>query len=291
MKVLSALVAFLIGSSALAQTGRQAFHELVGTPVNVTAGQFLRPRAAVRPASVITESGSASFVFPVAINSPGKNGTFFKSDVTLANNRGIAQDVLVFWLPAGTSGASALGTRYTLQALSVYFLRDFLGNDAGDLNKAGVGAILVIGVLSGSSTPDSSANLDGSIRIWTFMPGSSGTNSFNMAPTWGSVSGIAIATAYGLRQDSGFRTNVGIANLDPNSAHTWTVRVVGNGQETSFNVNVPALSMQEVAVPASVDYGDIFIEFYADFGSFDWSAFGVSADEITGDAWSTRAEQ
>jgi len=291
MKIVSALVAFLVGATALAQAGRHASQPPVGTPVYVTAGEFLSQRAAIRPASVITESGSASFVFPVAINSPGKNGTFFKTDVSLSNNRGIAQDVLVFFLPAGTPGAGIGGTRYTLNALTVYSFRDFLGTSNGALNKSGVGAILVIGVFPGSTTADSNANIDGSVRIWTFEPGSSGTNSFNMSPQSGSVSGTFLATAYGLRQDSGFRTNVGIVNLDPFNAHTWTVRAVGIGSETTFTVTVPALSMLEVAVPAAVDYGDIFIEFTPDFGSFDWACFGVSADQVTGDAWSSRGAQ
>ena len=165
-KLLSILVAFLISTSAVAQVGRRAAHELKGTPESLTLGQIgqlFSHRAAIRPSAVITESGVSSYVFPVAINSPGKNGTFFKTDAVISNNRSIPQDILVLWLPAGSSAVGA-GVRYTLDALTVYFLQDFLGSDAGDLNRSGVGALLITGVFSGSTTEDTDANLDGAIR-------------------------------------------------------------------------------------------------------------------------------
>jgi hypothetical protein len=291
MKSLAVLLAFLIGTAASSQAVMRAGSRLAATPDTTTVEQLVKQRSAVRPMSVITEGGASSFVFPVGINSPGKNGTFFKTDAVISNNRGLAQDILVAWLPAGVSGIGLGLTRYTLDASTVYFLSDFLGTGAADLNKSGVGSIMVTGVLAGTSTVDTDAFLDGAVRIWTFEPGSSGTNSFNMAPTSDSVSGTGLATALGLRQDAGFRTNVGIVNLDSVNSHTWAVRVVGVGNETTFPVTVPPLSMQQVAVPSSVDYGDIFVEFTPDSGSFSWSAYGVSADNITGDAWSSRAVQ
>jgi hypothetical protein len=291
MKSSAVLCAFLISAAASGQPVMRAGSRLAAIPDATTVEQLVRQRSALRPMSVITESGASSFVFPVGINAAGKNGTFFKTDAVISNNRGLAQEVLVVWLPAGVSGIGLGLTRYTLDANTVYFLSDFLGTGTGDLNKSGVGSIMVTGVLAGTSTVDTDAFLDGSIRIWTFEPGSSGTNSFNMAPTSDSVSGTGLATALGLRQDAGFRTNVGIVNLDSVNSHTWAVRVVGVGSEMTFPVTVPPLSMQQVAVPSLVNYGDIFVEFTPDSGSFSWSAYGVSADNVTGDAWSSRAVQ
>jgi hypothetical protein len=293
MKVVTGVLSLLVAGAAIAQPARQFRTELerVEGP-SATVGDVVRAAhaQAVRPQSVITENGTSSFLIAVAINSPGKNGTFFRTDVFLTNNRGIDQEILVGFLPAGVPGAGQGLTRYRLNALTVYSLRDFLGSGTVSLNKSGVGALMVTAVFTGTNSEDSLANIDGADRIWTFESGTSaGTNSFTMSSTAGSVSGTPIATAVGLRQDAGFRSNVGIVNFDSFSSHTWTVRAVGDNQ-TSFTDTVPALSKQQVAGPPGVT-GDLFVEYTPDFGSFFWSAYGVTADNLPGDAWSARANQ
>ncbi len=304
MKKVWPILVFLVSTSVLAQ-GRQFATELTpaaGPPA--TVADIMAARAAAHGAAngtphgkgpqVIIQSASLEgFLLPAAINAPGRNNTFFRTDFFVTNNRLATQEVLIAWLPQGISAAGQGAARFTLAGNTVYLLGDFLSAASGNLNKTGVGSILVTGVISGTNIVDTNAILEGGDRIWTFEPGSSGTNSFTMEAQFDDVFGTTTATASGLRQDAAFRSNVGIVNLDPTFAHTWTVRVTGTGQSTSFNVTVPALSMVQVAAPATFGPGFFFAEFTPDLGiaGQDWSAYGVTADNLTGDAWVSRATQ
>lgn len=296
MKKAWPVLVFLASTSVLAQS-RQFATELIpaaGPPA--TAADILAARRslhAVKPQVIILSGSLSTFLLPAAINSPGKNNTFFRTDFFINNNRQSQQEVLIAWLPQGVSAAGLAASRFSLSPNTVYLTSDFLSGGSGRLSESGVGSLLVVGVFSGTNTVDSNAVLEGGDRIWTFEPGSVGTNSFTMEGQGGDVFGTATATAIGLRQDASFRANVGIVNLDPNFAHTWTVRVVGIGQSTSFNVAVPAYSMVQVAVPGAFGPGSFFAEFTPDAGMAgeEWAAYGVSADNTTGDAWVSRATQ
>src|SRR6476661_7336295 len=62
--------------------------------------------AAARPQQSTSGFGPDSeILLPVVINTPGLNGTFFKTDGFFANFRNINQEALVRFLPAGVSGA------------------------------------------------------------------------------------------------------------------------------------------------------------------------------------------
>jgi hypothetical protein len=296
MKKVWPVLVFLASTPLLAQ-GRQFATELkpaAGPPA--TAADILAARRALRgikPQVIILSGSFQQFLLPAAINAPGKNNTFFRTDFFINNNRLSEQEVLIAWLPQGVSAAGLQASRFSLAANTVYLTSDFLSGGAGRLSETGVGSILVTGVIPGTNTVDTNALLEGGDRISTFEPGSNGTNSFTMEGQFEDVFGSTTATAIGLRQDAGFRSNVGIVNLDPNSAHTWTVRVVGIGQSTSFNVTVPALSMVQTAVPAGFTPGYFFAELTPDasIGVEDWSCYGVTADNTTGDAWVSRGTQ
>ncbi len=293
MRKVLAVLLFLSSAGVFAQNRQFAteLREAAGPPA--TVGDILAARRAVHPQVVIQSTSLDGFVLPAAINAPGKNGTFFKTDFFITNNRLVDQQVLIAWLPQGISAAGLGASRFTLSANTVYFFNDFLAPGAGNLNQTGVGSLLVSGVFSGTNTVDTNAILEGSDRIWTFEPGSSGTNSFTMEGQLGDVFGTSTATAIGARQDASFRSNVGIVNLDPNFPHSWTVRVAGPGQSTTFTVTVPALSMVQVAAPTTFAPGSFFAEFTPDAGMAGelWSAYAVTADNITGDAWVSRATQ
>src|SRR5262249_3181270 len=77
----------------------------------------------------------------VVINAQGKNNTFFRTDGFFSNYRAINQEVLVGFLPSGTSGVGQPAVRYMLNAKSSYLVDDFLGTGTGRLNKTGVGAL------------------------------------------------------------------------------------------------------------------------------------------------------
>jgi hypothetical protein len=104
------------------------------------------------------------------------------------------------------------------------------------------------------------------------------------------IDSVGAATAYALgnRHDSQFRTNVGIVNLDT-ASHTWTVGVNGLLGSKTFAVTVPAVSMQQVPLPAGT-YGNLVLSFQASVSGY-WSAYGASVDNTSGDSWSSHASQ
>jgi hypothetical protein len=288
------IVGFLLGSLALTVTAQE--RAVVSEAPQVLSGRSgtlasISRKAGIRPEAVILESRASTILLPVAINSPGKNGTFFRTDATLANYRQQAQEVGIAWIPLGVPSAGAPLQYFTLASNTIYLVSDYLSAGSGRLGETGVGSVVIFGLFTGTNTIDPSATLDASFRIWTYQAGSTGTVSFTLDSTSGEVRGSARATALGLRQDDGFRTNVGIVNLDSVS-HTWSVRAAGGlvQEQTTFSVTVPAYSMIQTAVPDG-SLGIIFIDFNPEPGSYLWNAYGVSADNITGDAWLARASQ
>lgn len=225
----------------------------------------------------------------VVINAPGQNGTFFHTDYFLSNGRSVTQEFIVFFLAAGVNNATVTGQRFVANPNTTYSISDYLGSGSGRINKSGVGSLYIYAVISGTNTVDSGGLLYGAARIWTNEPGSSGTNSFTLwAQNPHTIHGDFQAIAVGGRQNSSFRCNFGLVNLDLNFSRTWTVTFIGNSGSSQQTVTIQPFSMQELAVPAGVGGGDgyILVVFTpSDTADFEWTAFVVSADNITGDAW------
>jgi hypothetical protein len=245
---------------------------------------------AQRATAVADSEFNFQILVPVAVNSPGLNGTFYRSDYFLANGRPLTQDILVGWIAAGVDNASAATQRFTLNPSTVYSIQDVLGNPSVGLNKTGLGSILITAVLPGSSTPDLSGQIAGSIRIWTPQPGgAAGTNSFTAnAINPNSIHGDVNAVVFGVRQNAAFRTNYGLINLDPVNSRSWTVTAVA-ANTTSWTVMLPRVSMQQVALPGTITPtgdGYFFLQYTPLFTTdSQWNAFANSADNVTGDAW------
>jgi hypothetical protein len=234
---------------------------------------------------------ASQLLVPVVIRAPGKNNTFFETDYFLTNGRGFSQDILIGFLPSGVSGVSQPTQRFSLNANTTYLITDFLGGGNGRLNLNGVGALLITGVFTGSSNFDSNAQLYGAARIWTMEPGSSGTNSFTeWAVEPGVIHGSFDVLVIGPRQNSDFRANYGLVNLDVINPRTFTVDIstVGGGS-VQTTATIPPLSMAQLAVPSTLAPGSngymTFTFIPAAGTDFPWYAFGTSADNITGDAW------
>ena len=266
---------------------------LLGWPL---LAQGPAPDAEGRPLSPASGFGPDSEVLlPVVINSPGLNGTFFKTDGFFANFRNVNQEALVRFIPQGVSAGPPL--RETINALNNISAEDLLGPES-DLARTGVGALLITAVQPGTSTVDTGAQLHSSFRIWTQQPGSAGTTSFGAwGPPSDNIHGFNGAIALGLRQNAAFRTNFGIVNLDPVNTRSWTVTIRSSGNPTILTISLQPLSMQLVAVPTTITpsqdgYLSItFQPFLTPGTDFRWSAFGVTADNITGDSWLSLATQ
>src|SRR4051812_12623103 len=125
--------------------------------------------ATAASAQVITTRGpAAQLLIPAAGAQPGGGNTFFRSDISLINYRGISQRVRLQWLPQDVSGVGLAPIDITLNGASGIASEDFVTNV---LQKSGLGAILVTGVDSGG-VPDDAALLVATSRIWTPETGS-----------------------------------------------------------------------------------------------------------------------
>jgi hypothetical protein len=250
------------------------------------------PRAGVvRGEVVFEEAAFFAFWFPVVGNVVGGGGTHFKSDIFIVNYGNSAKEVLFLFGPRGQSNVgTARAFRRTIQPGHVS-LRDIIGTQ---FQTDGLGYLLVTAVIPGTTTLDGTAILDGFSRIWTQQPGSAGTVSQSLVPVPignnGQTTNFSSAPlfAIGSRQDSQFRTNVGVASLDTQE-RTFRVDIQGTGGETSFTITVPGSSMAQVPIPAG-NWGDMLIMISQSSPSqLGWTAYTSTVDNVTGDGWSVYA--
>lgn len=282
-----------------------------GAPRTVAEGvQLLRAKRPVRAAAATSSAPSSrsarlsgraranvieyetadnSFLIPAAGSVAGSNGTFFKSDLTIGNFNGTTQNIAVGWLQTGKDNSKAPLTYFTVPANSIVTINDFVGTT---LKTSGLGALLILAVDAGGQNTDTEAFIDGFSRIWTPQPGSAGTvsQSFPSVSLFDSADNFT-AFAIGLRQDSSFRTNVGVVNLDT-APHTWTITSL-NATGKSFTMTVPPYSLAQTGVPADFGGtgGNLSVTFDVPDTQFFWSAYASSVDNVTGDGWVSRATQ
>ncbi len=275
---------FLVASSVDAQSLKRAPSR--GLTVGDLVRMFPKPEAGVRRKVINLDSTSNGFIFAAAGSVQGAGGTFFRSDVTIFNHRDIDQDVAIGFLAQGVDNSAEPLDIFTFDANTPVIQRDLVGF----LGKSGLGTVLVLAV-DANGDPDPDGLIDGFSRIWTAQPGAAGTVSqgFPSVSLLDSSGSIA-ASALGLRHDSGFRTNVGIVNLDTVAAHTWTVEVNSLGGTTSFTVTVPPVSMRQQVIPTG-NWSDLVLAIHTNDGGFWWSGYGATVDNISGDSWSAHAAQ
>lgn len=249
------------------------------TATAVTPGDRLSPDA------VFLDVSLPYFIIPAAGSLAGGGGTFFRSDVTFANYADGPQQILVIWLERGVDGTSAPTFLSTLPE-GPLTIREYVAS----LGLSGLGSLMVFAADAAGEPDFENGNIDGFSRIWTNQPGASGTVSqpfpaMSDFSLFGEFEGIAL----GLRQDDEYRTNAGVVNLDV-VAHTFDVTVFGENGFTEFTINVPALSMQQVAIPAG-NHGALALSFIPDVDEVDfgWIAYGTSVDNRTGDGWVANA--
>lgn len=261
--------------------------QIAGAPA--TIGELVsRMRSQVRESVISIDWATDSFIIPVAGNTPGSGGTYFKSDVVFNNDRLTDQRIAVGWFAAGQNNCASALQYFTLPANTVTVADDFVNVNLG---KTGVGAVLVVGVTA-NGLLDDDAEIDGYSRIWTPQPGSAGTVSqnFSAIDVQDSIGSLE-ATLMGLKQNSQFRTNVGIVNMDNEASHSWTFTSLVNGRTTTFSV--PPCSMVQTGATANsgAASGNVAFSVKSDGFGFYWSGFGSSTDNVTGDGWVSRAIQ
>lgn len=251
---------------------------------------FSGARHAVHP-SVTTESYDNAFVFAVVGSTRAAGGTYFHSEVTIANNSLTRdQKVQIFYLPSGSSGCAGIQQKsYTFKANTWWTWEDLV---AEEFNTSGLGSAVVFAVTANNDL-DTLGNIDGCSRIWTPAPG--------MAVGTVSQSFPAVALdfapgpkhTWGLHQDSQFRTNVFVLNYLPDApwvTRTFTVSANGlNHPNTSrYTVDVAPCSLGYLAIPNS-DYGAMYVGVDPPDSDGGWYAFGSTVDQFTSDNWSCAA--
>lgn len=261
-------------------------------PLNVTLHDLLaqqHPIAAQsspRKPSVAWGDTEPIFIFPLVGSTPGGGGTFFHTESVIANELSRPQDVLLFWFPAGGGSAncSRPSVRFHMNGNTWYYWVDMASQL---LNASGLGAVVVVAADSAGNL-DTTALLDGFSKIWTYIPGSSGTvaQSF-VAESLNTDQGLQFA--YGLRQDAGFRTNVGIFNYDV-VPRNFTVKVYGsNGAGTgSGTATVDACNVTLFPAPAG-SWNRMLVSITADDGRGLWYGFASTVDNVSGASWSSVA--
>jgi hypothetical protein len=240
-----------------------------------------------RPEIVYYDTSGDACLIQGAASLVGATGQPFVSDVMLANYRSTVQKIAIFWLEAGKNNKNESAQYFNLNGHSFNALSDFVTNT---LHKSGLGAVAIFSVLS-NNNPDLNGNIDAISRIRTPVPGTGGNASlsFPSVPLDDS-SGTFSAFAIGLKQNADYRTNVGIVNVDQNGlSHSFQVEVRGTGGSTSFNVTVPAYSLNQFALPAG-SWGDLIVIVTPD-ADIEFSVYAVSVDNKTGDGWANHGTQ
>jgi hypothetical protein len=239
---------------------------------------------------IIPETSAPRILIPAAGNAPGANGTYFRSDIQIANLRNADQRVLMYWLPQGSSGAAITPLAIDLGASRGFSSDDFVTNV---LHQTGIGAIEFVGV-NANGQFDPNARLHVSSRIYTPRPdGSDGTMSqtFPAIILTGSTSNSK--TIFGMRHSSQYRVNVGIANpSETTRRYRVTVRInTSTTDETDlFVMELPPRSiLQRSTTFTRVGVVQALIEDITGGVSFEWHAWGSTIDNQSGDAWSQMA--
>jgi len=221
------------------------------------------------------------FIFPIVGSVNGGNGTFFRSETTIVNSRSIPQDAALFYFPAngGSVNCTRPSVRLHFAANTWYVWSDFVPQVFG---TSGLGAVIVVAV-DAAGNPDSNAILDGSSRIWTPIPGSTGSASQNFPAAAFSIQ-AGRQSGYGLRQDAAFRTNIGIFNYETH-LRTFDINVIGLNGQTSTVMNVDACTLTQFPAPSG-NFGVMAVYVQPRDTDGGWYGYASSNDNVSGDSWS-----
>ena len=239
---------------------------------------------------IVPRSAAPQIVIPVAGNTAGANGTFFRTEISVINLRNTAQRVALYWLPQGLSGNTLPTQIIEINPLSGISSENFV-NDI--LGKTGIGAIQFISV-NANGTIDLGGLLHVTSRIWTPRPdGGAGTMSQTFpAIIRGEASPSILKVVFGQRRSSQYRLNAGVMNP---AATTQRFRITahitgGGGTDTQVTeIDVPARAIQQITVGGtSSGTVQVLIENVTGTAG-DWHGWASSVDNASGDGWSQLA--
>jgi hypothetical protein len=231
---------------------------------------------------VVPQTSAPRILIPVAGDTPGANGTYFRSDITVVNLREVEQRVLMLWYPQ--EGAAVTRT-ITINPRSGISSEDFVRNV---LQLTGVGAIDIIAV-NADNAVDPLGQLHATARIWTPQPNVvDGEMSQPFPALVFSASEPSIKWILGVRRDEDHRLNVGIVNPS-STTQRFRVTITG-GTSSSVEIEVPGQSVRQQSMPGTGYVAQIIVQNITGSGtSTTWHAWASSIHNVTGDAWSQTA--
>ena len=219
-------------------------------------------------------------VLPVVANTPGAEGTFWRSDVSVLNINDWDVSIILILQPEIRNGEQTFEPVVTdpinIPAGQQLTMPNVVQTEFGLINKKGALSVLP---------------LDGS-------PLSIGSRTYTFGSDGGSFgqdiySAIAAGTAWapGVRQDSFFRTNVGVfLPLDPLPGNTVVLTVTvfdadgtvaGSG---SFNFTTAGVLQKNVRVFGVENMVDGYVVLSCSDPSVAWYGYASQVDQTTGDA-------
>ncbi|HEY2093483.1 MAG TPA: hypothetical protein VGJ81_16520 [Thermoanaerobaculia bacterium] len=162
------------------------------------------PTRGAHPTAAITTGYEQWIFIPAAGSVAGNFGTFYKSDLMIANYRNQQQRIRLRWIPQGTSGFSTTTQVITMPANTALALTDVVSQT---LHYTGLGSLELVARLPDDSSIDLNAQIDAFSRIYTPQPNTTlGTVSQNFGGSGiFQIEGNGQAFSLGLRQDAGFR--------------------------------------------------------------------------------------
>lgn len=237
---------------------------------------------------IVPLAGAPQLLLPVAGNTPGGNGTYFRSDVHLLNLRDVAQRVEIYYLPQAGTGTLGPTRTVDIPALSGLFSEDFVNNI---LSEDGLGAIQFIGVTP-TGQVDPNARIHVASRIWTPRPdGAAGTYSQSF-PTVVLPSGITsdVRWVFGMRHGPQYRLNVGVANVSQAPQRfRVTLRLSGAAgtEATAFEMLLQPFSIEQRGTTLALEgVVQVLVERITGGSATEWHTWASSVDNASGDAWS-----
>jgi hypothetical protein len=239
----------------------------------VVVGLVWAPLAA---AQFIGPGGS----IPVVANNPGAGGTYWRSDVSVLNLNDWDVSIVMILLPEIRDGSQTFEPLVTdpvlLPANSQRTMTNVLQTEFGLTNKKGA-----LSVLSLDGSP-----LVMSSRVYTF-DGEGGSYGHD-------VHAILVANqawVAGVRNDSLFRTNVGIflpVDPMPGQPAVFTVTVYGANGDVAGQGTIafPLAGVQQKSLDAfgADNLTDGYVVFRCSDPTLAWYAYASRVDQVTGDA-------